>query len=354
MILELAFLVYGSLVFINLLGSLYRPKSSFQKAKNVEFVMPTVADSRTLQVLNETISILKRKFPEYKIWLIVDEGSNLHIDGVELVVVPSSFMGKKCKGRALEYFRRNYVKKGTWYCFLDDDSYPCDDSFLYEIKYYEAKGYVGANGILVPREGKSKLSYVLDHIRLWDDLFLFRLFTGLIKRPYIGLHGELLILKGEVLKEIDFPLDSLAEDFHIAQQLVKKGYKLWHSSTRVSIKSPNSITDFWRQRARWFKGILKEFKFSKPMTIIIVTFRLIGRFFMFIVLVILWFIFPTYSPLVFIGLTGSLYYLTSYIYGIFKAKAWKFLAILPLLGIFEPLSFLYMYKIRDFVIIDKS
>ncbi len=49
------------------------------------------------------------------------------------------------------------------------------------------------------------------------------------------------ILKGSVLREIGFDFNSITEDFRFAMELCKRGYKTWHSSTKVSIKSANSI-----------------------------------------------------------------------------------------------------------------
>jgi cellulose synthase/poly-beta-1,6-N-acetylglucosamine synthase-like glycosyltransferase len=81
-----------------------------------------------------------------------------------------------------------------------------------------------------------------------------------LRRPLAGFHGEGLILKGKVLKEIGYDFYSLTEDFRFAQELCKSGYKTWHSSTKISILSPNSIRDLVRQRARWFKRIASDLR----------------------------------------------------------------------------------------------
>jgi cellulose synthase/poly-beta-1,6-N-acetylglucosamine synthase-like glycosyltransferase len=354
MLFDLAFFMYGVVAFLGFFGYLYRCRSSARKAENVEFVIPSVADGRTINALREVVNVLKSRFSGYRVWIVVDEGYDVCIDGVETVVVPSSFDGKPCKGRALEFFRRNYVKPDTWYCFLDDDSYPLSDDFLYEIPFYEGRGYVGANGVLTPRMGRSHLCYILDHLRLWDDLFIFRLNTGLLGKPYIGFHGELLILHGKVLKEVGFSLNSITEDFNYAQKLVRRGYRTWQSRTKVSIRSPNNIRDLWRQRARWIKGILSDYRSYAPAAVPLIIFKLVGGITSSMIFSPLWLMVPTTTPLAFFGLFGTLYYLTSYIYGICRVKKWRLLLLSPILGIFEPISIFYIPKIKGFTVIDKN
>lgn len=351
---DLAFFMYGMVAFLGFLGYFYRCRRYNKRARNVEFVIPSVADGRTMKVLRETVNVLRRRFPGYKVWIVVDEGHEVRLDGAETVVVPSDFDGKPCKGRALEYFRRFYAKENVWYCFLDDDSYPLDDSFLFEIPYYEERGYVAANGVLVPRKGKSKLCYVLDHLRYWDDLFIFRFNTGLLGRPYIGFHGELLIVHGAVLKKVNFSVTSITEDFNFAQKLLRLGYKTWQSRTRVSIKSPNNLKDFWKQRARWIKGIIYELRYCKPLAFIFVFFRIMGGASSSILFAPLWLLLPTSTPLALFGIFGTVYYITSYIYGIVKLKKWKLLALLPIFGAFEPISLAYIPKTKNFTVIDKN
>lgn len=354
MFFDIVFFLYGSIVLLALFAFLYHPKKAKTKATNVEFVIPTVADYRTRAVLEETINNLKRTF-SFKINILVDEGSTFTSDTCNVITVPSSFEGKPCKGRALEYFRRFHLKPNTWYCILDDDSYPLDDSFLYEIPHYESRGYVVANGIIVPRKGKSKLTYVLDHIRTSDDLLFYRLTTGLLKKTYLGLHGEFLLVHSSVLEKISFLVDSLTEDFNFAQKSLAAGYKSWQSNTRICIKSPNSLRDFWRQRARWLKGIIKELESSRNFLSIFFAFsRMILGLSASSLFLPLWFLFPTHSFVAYFGFAGTLYYLSSYLFGIYHSRDWKMLLLLPILGIFEPLCLFYVTRIKSFEVIDKT
>jgi len=129
-----------------------------------------------------------------------------------VLVVPKDQDGTKYK--AVRWFALSHARPDTWYIFLDDDSYPLDTKFLPDIAYYGARGYAAGNGVLVPRPGRSALAYALDWIRHFDDLTRFRLALEVLRRPIFGMHGELLIIRGDVLREI-WPAvgDTVTEDF---------------------------------------------------------------------------------------------------------------------------------------------
>jgi cellulose synthase/poly-beta-1,6-N-acetylglucosamine synthase-like glycosyltransferase len=174
------------------------------------------------------------------------------------------------------------------------------------------------NPVLTMRKGKNTLTYIMDSIRLYDDLTVYRFFTGLLGNPLVGLHGELLCVKGEVLKKIGYDHHTITEDFHFAAELVKRHYKTWQSKTQVSLKSPNSMHDLFRQRGRWFKGIVLELKNSTlPMQLIVgtrVSFWALGLFGSW-AFAFLW---PMWGPL-WPALPGGIAYWLLYSYGVVKS-----------------------------------
>ena len=163
-----------------------------------------------------------------------------------------------------------------------------------------------------------------------------------------------MVVKGKVLKEVGFPTNSLVEDFKFADELIRRGYKTWQSKTRVSIKSPNCIKDFWRQRARWFKGIFLELPNTNPVTFLFVSMRALGGIFSNLIWLPLWLMFPPSTPLALLGFVGALYYLSSYVYGIYSSKKLKYVLLLPILGVFEAISILFIIKTKSFTVIDKN
>lgn len=349
----------------SILSILYKPRNGPVKARNVYFTVVTVASSRVRESLYYVLNGLKRF--NCDVYVVTDEGAELLNDlkktfpNYHFVIVPESFRCKAiAKGRAIEWFIRTEVKPDCWYVFLDDDSLPLDDKFLYEIPSREVEGYVAANGILYPRPGRNVYAYILDHFRFLGDLIFFRAYQGTLKRPVCGFHGELLIVKGSVLREIGFNRRSLTEDFSFAIELLKRGYKTWHSQTRVSIKSPNSLGDFIRQRARWFKGNLMDLK-SAPLTMkVVIGLHLYIAYLGFtgsLAFTMLWLMLSLYfgvgiTPFIPTILVGAAYW----IIGIFilpETSLKHKLLTLPVLvvGAVYPL---YALRIKDFVVIDKN
>jgi egghead protein (zeste-white 4 protein) len=228
----------------------------------VEFVVVTKALRGVLPTLREVLERLRDGFPGYKVWVVTDDDSPgleelvswKRILGFHLVVVPSSYRRGKFKSRAIQYFIDYYVDPRKWYVFLDDDSYPLDDKFLCQLD----PSVPVYNGIIYPRRGRSLLAWLADGSRFFHSISRQRFALGILHKPVYGLHGELLIVRGDVLRRVPMASDSIVEDTLYAARLIRAGIPAGMVSTRVSILSPNSIRDFWRQRARWQLGILRD------------------------------------------------------------------------------------------------
>lgn len=237
-----------------------------EEERQVTFVLPTIAEARNRETLLDVIEHHLDLFPDCDLYVIVDEGAELQdellsMDGFETVVVPDSFDPESiAKGRAQEYFIREYVEDDEWYVFIDDDSKVLDRRFMSEIPYYENEGRVAANGILYPRPGDSKLSFIIDHMRTFFDKWVLRGAIGWMGKPYFGLHGEFLLVKGEPLNEIGFNYDTIVEDFVFADKLIRNDYKTWQSQTNTSILSPHTLGGLLKQRRRWFRGRLLYYR----------------------------------------------------------------------------------------------
>ena len=354
------FLIVGSVGYV-----VYKPKKKPYKADNVEFVLITIANNKVKNALKESLENLRERFRNYLVWVVVDEGAELmnylsevsYLDPyLRLVVVPETYMkGHKGKARAMKYFIEHFVEADTWYVFLDDDNIILDECFLYEIPYYEEFGYAAFNPILKPRRGSSTLAYVIDWIRYFNDLTLYRFFTGFLGKPLLGLHGELLGVKGHVLRELNLNSSSITEDFSLAIELVKKRHKTWQSGTVVSIKSPNSLSDLQKQRARWFKGILKDLKYAPNMMRAVVTIKS----FLWIVLtsvIIVVIVTRSYYNLFITSLIilNSLYHWSAYMYGAYKSGKLRYFFITPIAWLIEATSIFRAPTIRDFYIINKN
>ena len=329
----------GVYLFVLAAGALKRPRMPPETppVDNYLVVVVTVGTERVLPALRETVAQLRRLGLRYVV------ASSRPLDMPNVLVVPKDQNGTKYK--AVRLFALSHARPDTWYIFLDDDSYPPDTKFLQDIAYYGGKGYVAGNGVLVPRPGRSALAYALDWVRHFDDLTRFRFALEVLRRPIFGMHGELLIIRGDVLKGV-WPVmgGTVTEDFRLAMELVRRRYRTFQSRTYVSIKSPNSLRDFVRQRARWANALGDAVRYRNPA--LPLSAALAAFFSAAIPLTAIYG--PTSATAV------AAVYAAVYIYGSFKAKRYVIDVLLA-----SPLELLAMlvgviHRPKRFYVIDKS
>lgn len=350
----------------------YEPDRADEPAEDVRLVIPTVATGNVRPALLETIEHTVAAFPQYEVYCLLDEGSALAPEllareDVSTVVVPGSYECEAvAKGRAMSYFIETVVAEAPeyWYGFIDDDNRILDDRFTYEIPAYEARGYRAMNPVLLPRQGRSVLTFVTDHIRYVDDLAIYRLFTGVLGRPYLGFHGELLCARGDVLVDVGFDRETVVEDFAFALELLERDVPVWQSATRVSVLSPHDLRSFLRQRSRWYLGIARYLSRAPRLSQVVVGARIltwtvaVTSSWLFAPLWLLGFGVALPSWVVATLTVGGLFYV-----GVVGLGAWRvgglrgaaLLAFTPVCALFEQVVPLYALWTREegFVVIDK-
>jgi cellulose synthase/poly-beta-1,6-N-acetylglucosamine synthase-like glycosyltransferase len=363
----LGYFVLGGLAYL-----FYDPERADRPAEHVRFAIVTVGSYDVERSLVDCIDHHREMFADHQLYVVTDEGADLEdelraVADVTTVVVPDDFVcDAKAKGRAIQYFIEDVVADapGYWYGFIDDDNLVLDDDFLYEIPAHE-DNYGAMNSVLVPRRGRSSLTYVMDHVRWLDDLTVFRAFTGLLGRPYIGFHGELLTARGDVLLDVGFDRESIVEDYAFATRLIEEDVRTWQSRTRVSILSPNSLVDLLRQRSRWFIGILNLLHRTSPVTKVAASVRMLSWILALVagpMATVVWHtewavaIPPSMRVAPF--LAGAVYGGT-YLYGAWRIGGWRrlpFALAIPLCVLVEASSPLYAVFVSDgeFTVIDKS
>ncbi len=353
-IMYLAFIAWSVFAAYHIIGlisfKLYKVKKSNMRY-NAEIVIVTKGNGEVKESLEECVNYNKKYG---NITILTDEDSEINIDNVDIIYVPKDYRNDLIgKGRALNYFVEKFVKDEKWYIFLDDDNLLLTDDIFYEISIYDKLGYVAANPILIPRLGLSKITYIMDWVRYFDDILVFRAFTGLLAKPLMGMHGEMFTVKGRILKEIRFEHKTLTEDFRFAIDLVKLRYKTWQSMSKVSILSPNSINDLYKQRGRWFKGLANDIKNANLIMKIIVSIRLVSwiiGIFGSWAFAILW---PIFTPFWY-SIIGAIIYWYIYAYGIKRLGMYEYIVLIPIFGILESFSWIKGIRIKEYVVINKA
>lgn len=361
-------IIVSTFVLIGMVGFLlYKPTKKGEEYKDTEIVIVSKASKSVEGVLFETINHTATLFNSYILNVVIDEGSELsesiksyiaNFKNVELIIVPKSYTCIAiAKGRAIEYFIQSHVNPEKWYTFIDDDNLITDRTFLREITWYSQNGYGVGNGMIKARPGRSKISFIADELRYFEDITIVRFCTGVLRTPINGFHGEILMARGDILKTVGFDRKTVTEDFSFGIQLVKRKIKVWQSETIVSVQSPHSITDFIKQRNRWYRGISTDIS-SAPLHmrlffgLRVLDWRLsiIGSWLTFPI----WFLFPIPMYISIFCTIGLVYYYTSYVRGAMRLRETYYLFAIPLFGIMETFSpHLRVKNKMDFNVIEK-
>jgi biofilm PGA synthesis N-glycosyltransferase PgaC len=70
--------------------------------------------------------------------------------------------------------------------------------------------------------------------------------------------GCLGLFRREAIETVNrYSADTLTEDFDLTIELLKNGCKIYHSNAVVQTEAPDTWTDLYRQRIRWFRGNLQ-------------------------------------------------------------------------------------------------
>lgn len=370
-------------------------------SRNIIVQITTIARKDTIPALNRTIESVLEHAPSFltkwRIDLLTEEWSeglkNLREkwgkeEKINFIIVPNNYQTKnktKYKARAHQYALeyRNSSDKNTYIYHLDEDSSIVRNTIA-AIAEATEKNVLLAQGMLTfPNKlSKSFVTTLCDSVRPGNDLGCFRFFTGTLKTPLIGLHGEHLLVREDIETEIGWNFgDSLVEDAKFAIEFSKK-YPGKSSLLNGIVRgaSPSCIKDLIKQRARWFKGMRQlvwkiPWKSRFPIILKLVPWSL-GIFgnclFIYSIAAILFaFHYPFFLPGLisypFIVMASLSYSFIFYLYltGLLinlreeENRKKKFLYIialpffLPFLGLFEGLGVLYSFRLKGFVVVKK-
>lgn len=214
-------------------------------------------------------SIAEQVYPRDRmtVFIIVERGDSktirnvyrcLHIlknAGIEYEIVFNEV--RKSKARALNKALRRVLDSYDCVVVYDAGDIVSDKFHLLKVSKLISEGYT-VIGCKVYRVGPGiigKLSYI--DTLLWYNVALPGI-TKLIGYPLFS--GEGLAISTAFLKKIGGFPDRLAEDAYITMLLARYGGKGVLLDSVIYEGSPSSITSLFRQRLRWYRGLLECFK----------------------------------------------------------------------------------------------
>jgi egghead protein (zeste-white 4 protein) len=188
---------------------------------------------------------------------------------IAYLVVPRSYKtpnGSEYKARALQ-FAVDYspLSPGDWIIHLDEETQPTSSGIkgiCAMIQEEEASGKlrIGQGAILYHRDWrKHPLLTLADNVRTGDDFARFH-FQHRLGKTVFGLHGSYIVVRNDIEKSVGFdfgPVGSITEDAFWALMLMQAGHRCRWVSGYLEEQSTQSISDFIRQRRRWYQGLVK-------------------------------------------------------------------------------------------------
>lgn len=251
-------------------------------------VVPTIGRHDTQpalrRVLHSFCNFLPAYFPRMRVDVVIEEtceasGSIAALAAesthVRVLTIPSEYRtpkGSRFKARANEYANELRIAEGeatddVWVLHMDDDTAVGQDTAEYLVRFIGEQQSIGeqrlhlTQGVLTyPRElAANRLTWLADAIRPGCDISLFAVATGR-GSPIAGLHGELLLVRASVEATIgwDFGPRTTVEDAEFALWFSDKYNKRcdWFPGRSYGA-SPATVSDFIKQRERWFSGLLE-------------------------------------------------------------------------------------------------
>jgi beta-1,4-mannosyltransferase len=174
--------------------------------------------------------------------------------------------GSLFKARGLQYaVEHSALPLDAWIVHLDEETQPTSSGIkgicaMIREERDTAMPRIGQGAILYHRQWRPHPVLTLaDTVRTGDDFGRFH-FQHRLGVTVFGLHGSYIVVKNSVEKQIGFdfgPKGSITEDAFWALVAMQAGYRCRWVDGYVEEQSTQSVSDFVRQRRRWFQGLTK-------------------------------------------------------------------------------------------------
>src|ERR1035437_8430237 len=196
-------------------------------------------------------------FTNYDVWIVTRNSTpNLKDKKARWVCVPDSFKtAAKFKALSLAFARKLRGDEGYsgWIYCMDEENWITAQT-VKAITNFAVHGNAKlASGPIVFRSGGSYLSWLGDSIRSSEG----RINCLQHNLGYWPVHGDNMLMEYSLEQEVGWEFPQLTEDVQFTGHALDKGYRTgWHGGELQTV-SPTSLSDFIKQRRRWFRGILQ-------------------------------------------------------------------------------------------------
>lgn len=222
--------------------------------KNEEIVLP--------RLLN---ALLHQNYPREKVEVIVveDGSTDATVDVCKKYVKNSQgwirmVRAENSNGKPSALNRALSVSKGDIIAVFDADNIPEQNALLNAAKYFQDKSTAALQGrtLTVNQDVNMLTKFVSYEEAVWYEAYM----NGKdILNLFVHLKGSCQFIRRDALESLGgWSEKCLSEDMEMSARLTEKGHRIKYASdVRSWQESPESLTQMFRQRIRWFRGAME-------------------------------------------------------------------------------------------------
>jgi cellulose synthase/poly-beta-1,6-N-acetylglucosamine synthase-like glycosyltransferase len=266
------FLVIGIGGFFVVAAWIYKKEENLKRTRDypmVSFVVPAYNEERLIARCIESLFKSASRYPGPSEIVVVDDGSVDQTYEVAWTTIRAAkkrhpyILGKVVRhstnlGRA-EAVRTGVNKAmGEVLCVVDADSWWEPNTLCELVNHLNESDVAALTGYIHPTDGKTErnLLIIFQQQEYSQALGVFRCAQALASTVFI-VPGPIGLHRAYVFRNVlnERKARSVTEDFETTLEMRKRKLKIGYSNRARSITiAPDSLTDFWKQRLRWFTG----------------------------------------------------------------------------------------------------
>jgi cellulose synthase/poly-beta-1,6-N-acetylglucosamine synthase-like glycosyltransferase len=248
------------LFWINILLFKQDKKIVLKEFPFVTIIIPAHNEEGTIE---KTIrSVLNLDYPNDKLEIIVvDDESNDNTYSIASKFTEIKIIRNKHEGigKASAVNSALRIARGEFFGVVDADSEVSKDSLKIVLGYFTEDKVGGViSAIKVSNSGK-----MFTGLQKYEYIFtaLARELMSRIKTLHLS-HGVLSVFRTNLIKRLGyFDESSLTEDLEIAMRVRANFYEIRMAADSITYTNvPMSFSALWRQRVRWYRGMLQSVK----------------------------------------------------------------------------------------------
>jgi len=223
-------------------------------AKNEQLLLPRLLES-----------LLHQNYPKEKVEIIVigDGSTDATVDVCREYAKKSRgrvklLCGEGSKGKPCALNRALNVLKGDIVAVFDADNVPEPDALLNAARCFLDESVTAVQGRTLAIN--SEINMLTKFVSLEESAWFEAYIRGKdALELFVHLKGTCQFIRKEALLGLGgWSEGHLAEDMEISARLTDRGYKIRYSSdVRAWQETPESLTQMFRQRVRWYRGSME-------------------------------------------------------------------------------------------------